>query len=114
MLSGSTADVCVRIAVNNLNAVMVKGGGPRKSDTPVAPARESGEAIAKSVAQSPNVRRNCPWTEAEHKLFLLGLEEFGRGNWRDIAARYVSTRTPTQVRAAFRIIRHISHACRKH
>jgi SHAQKYF class myb-like DNA-binding protein len=78
---------------------MVKGTGQRKSETALAPSRESGEAIVKNTAvQSPNVRRNCPWTEAEHKLFLLGLEEYGRGNWRDIAARYVSTRTPTQVR----------------
>jgi SHAQKYF class myb-like DNA-binding protein len=77
---------------------MVKGGGHRKPESVLAPNRESGEAIAKtSSTQPPNMRRNCPWTEAEHKLFLLGLEEYGRGNWRDIAARYVSTRTPTQV-----------------
>lgn len=76
---------------------MVKGTGHRKSESALAPSRESGDAIAKNSVQPPNVRRNCPWTEAEHRLFLLGLEEYGRGNWRDIAARYVSTRTPTQV-----------------
>ena len=79
---------------------MVKGSGHRRSETALAPARESLEGIAKPALQPPNVRRNCPWTEAEHRLFLLGLEEYGRGNWRDIAARYVSTRTPTQVRVS--------------
>lgn len=75
----------------------MKGNAPRRSGNALAPSKESGDAIAKTSLQPPNVRRNCPWTEAEHRLFLLGLEEYGRGNWRDIAAHYVSTRTPTQV-----------------
>ena len=38
-----------------------------------------------------------PWTEEEHKLFLLGLEKYGKGDWRGISRKLVITRTPTEV-----------------
>lgn len=31
------------------------------------------------------------------RLFLLGLEKFGKGDWRSISRNFVITRTPTQV-----------------
>ncbi|CAK8561631.1 unnamed protein product [Lathyrus sativus] len=42
-------------------------------------------------------RRGVPWTEDEHRLFLIGLEKYGDGDWRSISRRCVVTRTPTQV-----------------
>lgn len=42
-------------------------------------------------------RKGIPWTEEEHRLFLLGLEKFGKGDWRSISRNCVITRTPTQV-----------------
>ncbi|KAK7304569.1 hypothetical protein VNO77_42450 [Canavalia gladiata] len=42
-------------------------------------------------------KRGIPWTEEEHKLFLLGLQKVGKGDWRGISRNYVKTRTPTQV-----------------
>ncbi|KAH9623414.1 hypothetical protein KSS87_002760 [Heliosperma pusillum] len=38
-----------------------------------------------------------PWTEEEHRLFLIGLQKLGKGDWRGIARSYVISRTPTQV-----------------
>ncbi|KNA15829.1 hypothetical protein SOVF_094630 [Spinacia oleracea] len=42
-------------------------------------------------------KRGTPWTEEEHKLFLMGLDKVGKGDWRGISRNYVKTRTPTQV-----------------
>ncbi|XP_078178579.1 transcription factor DIVARICATA-like [Carex rostrata] len=42
-------------------------------------------------------KKGVPWTEEEHKRFLLGLKKYGRGDWRNISRNYVTSRTPTQV-----------------
>ncbi|KAI5054695.1 hypothetical protein GOP47_0029840 [Adiantum capillus-veneris] len=42
-------------------------------------------------------RKGTPWTEEEHRLFLLGLEKYGKGDWRSISRNFVISRTPTQV-----------------
>jgi len=38
-----------------------------------------------------------PWTEEEHRYFLCGLKNVGKGNWKEISKNYVRTKTPTQV-----------------
>ncbi|KAF9623995.1 hypothetical protein IFM89_007693 [Coptis chinensis] len=42
-------------------------------------------------------RKGIAWTEDEHRLFLLGLEKYGKGDWRSISRNFVVSRTPTQV-----------------
>ncbi|KAH7854510.1 hypothetical protein Vadar_014642 [Vaccinium darrowii] len=42
-------------------------------------------------------KKGTPWTEEEHRLFLIGLQTYGKGDWRSISRNVVVTRTPTQV-----------------
>ncbi|KAG0491040.1 hypothetical protein HPP92_007903 [Vanilla planifolia] len=52
----------------------------------------------KSASKSDQERRKgIPWTEEEHRLFLLGLDKYGKGDWRSISRNFVVSRTPTQV-----------------
>lgn len=42
-------------------------------------------------------KKGVPWTEEEHRQFLMGLKKHGKGDWRNISRNFVLTRTPTQV-----------------
>ncbi|XP_073144488.1 transcription factor SRM1 [Henckelia pumila] len=52
---------------------------------------------SKSSRSDQERRKGIAWTEDEHRLFLLGLEKYGKGDWRSISRNFVVTRTPTQV-----------------
>ncbi|XP_073274932.1 transcription factor SRM1-like [Primulina huaijiensis] len=52
---------------------------------------------SKSSRSDRERRKGIAWTEDEHRLFLLGLEKYGKGDWRSISRNFVVTRTPTQV-----------------
>ncbi|XP_028756195.1 transcription factor MYBS3 [Neltuma alba] len=53
---------------------------------------------ATSSANSRGERKKgVPWTEEEHKMFLVGLQKLGKGDWRGISRNFVVSRTPTQV-----------------
>ncbi|GAA0153378.1 DNA-binding transcription factor [Lithospermum erythrorhizon] len=82
-------------------------GGSHNSpnDTPEHPnscsaAAADGYASEDFVAGSSSTRerkKGVPWTEEEHRMFLLGLQKLGKGDWRGISRNFVITRTPTQV-----------------
>lgn len=42
-------------------------------------------------------KKGVPWTEEEHRRFLLGLLKHGKGDWRNISRNFVVSKTPTQV-----------------
>ncbi|KDP39902.1 hypothetical protein JCGZ_03433 [Jatropha curcas] len=69
-------------------------------ETPDHGAAADGYASEDFVAGSSSSRerkKGVPWTEEEHRMFLLGLQKLGKGDWRGIARNYVISRTPTQV-----------------
>ncbi|KAG2300777.1 hypothetical protein Bca4012_012500 [Brassica carinata] len=57
-----------------------------------------GESNQGSKAKADQERKKgIAWSEDEHRLFLLGLDKYGKGDWRSISRNFVVTRTPTQV-----------------
>ncbi|KAJ6797330.1 Uncharacterized protein M6B38_216630 [Iris pallida] len=58
--------------------------------------REGGYA-SEDFTKGRERKKGVAWTEEEHKKFLLGLRNLGKGDWRGIARNYVGSRTPTQV-----------------
>ncbi|XP_059640138.1 transcription factor KUA1-like isoform X2 [Cornus florida] len=76
------------------------GGGNHDSpaDTPDHAADGyASEDFVTGSSSSRERKKGVPWTEEEHRMFLLGLQKLGKGDWRGIARNYVMTRTPTQV-----------------
>ncbi|KAJ0825169.1 putative transcription factor MYB-HB-like family [Helianthus annuus] len=62
-------------------------------------SKKGGESVhgGKSSKADQERRKGVAWSEDEHRLFLLGLEKYGKGDWRSISRNFVVTRTPTQV-----------------
>lgn len=61
--------------------------------TPAAAAKRN----ASTRCNDHERKKGVPWTEEEHRQFLLGLKKYGKGDWRNISRYFATTRTPTQV-----------------
>ncbi|XP_030493739.2 transcription factor MYB1R1 [Cannabis sativa] len=78
------------VAANNNNNAGKDDGGPGYAS--------DNDVVHNSGGNRERERkRGVPWTEEEHKLFLLGLQKVGKGDWRGISRNFVKSRTPTQV-----------------
>lgn len=80
---------------NNINNDKDVGTGYASADEAVPNSTSAAAAAASNGGRER--KRGVPWTEEEHKLFLVGLQKVGKGDWRGIARNFVKTRTPTQV-----------------
>ena len=75
-------------------ATQTNSGGSNGSKS--SSKKKGGKAPAAKTSDQER-RKGIPWTEEEHRLFLLGLAKFGKGDWRSISRNFVISRTPTQV-----------------
>ncbi|XP_043716450.1 transcription factor MYBS3-like [Telopea speciosissima] len=87
---------------SNSNNLHNNGNNPDSpGETPEHGAAADGYASEDFVPGSSSScrerKKGVPWTEEEHRMFLLGLQKVGKGDWRGIARNYVISRTPTQV-----------------
>ncbi|KAK8520814.1 hypothetical protein V6N13_076950 [Hibiscus sabdariffa] len=78
-------------ASHNGNGSGSPGEGPDHADG------YASEDIVPGSSSSRDRKKGVPWTEEEHRMFLLGLQKLGKGDWRGISRNYVISRTPTQV-----------------
>ncbi|KAJ7952542.1 transcription factor MYB1R1 [Quillaja saponaria] len=84
---------------SGLHTGSLNPGSPGETpDHSVAPDGYASEDFVPGSSSSCRERKKgVPWTEEEHRMFLLGLQKLGKGDWRGIARNYVISRTPTQV-----------------
>tara|TARA_Y100001958_G_scaffold37013_1_gene24323 strand:- start:6100 stop:7320 length:1221 start_codon:yes stop_codon:yes gene_type:complete len=60
-------------------------------------ARKQGKNYFATTPVKKDRKKRTPWTLEEHQLFLTGLEQFGKGHWKQISRALVTTRSPQQV-----------------
>ncbi|OVA06047.1 SANT/Myb domain [Macleaya cordata] len=70
---------------------------PSNWDSELSPTSQISFGSNKTKQSETERKKGVPWTEQEHRAFLIGLQKYGKGDWRSISRNAVQTRTPTQV-----------------
>ncbi|KAL7107421.1 hypothetical protein ACP275_06G053200 [Erythranthe tilingii] len=81
-------------SLGNLEACNPESGGG------AAASEDSGylsDGLIHQSSKSLDRKKGKPWSEEEHRSFLLGLEKLGKGDWKGIASKYVPSRKSSQV-----------------
>ncbi|GAB4858074.1 Transcription factor kua1 [Ancistrocladus abbreviatus] len=94
--SGSGSGQLHNCAVGNTTPGS-SGGGDTPDHGAAAADGYASEDFVPGSSSSRERKKGVPWTEEEHRMFLVGLQKLGKGDWRGIARNYVISRTPTQV-----------------
>ncbi|KAA8542602.1 hypothetical protein F0562_023754 [Nyssa sinensis] len=85
------------VSMNDLSQYEHQPHELSNADVAAAGYASADDAVPHLSSGNRERKRGVPWTEEEHKLFLLGLQKVGKGDWRGISRNFVKTRTPTQV-----------------
>lgn len=83
--------------IDNINNNSKSGNNNESSKVADEGYASADDAVPHHAGSGRERKRGVPWKEEEHKLFLLGLQKVGKGDWRGISRNFVKTRTPTQV-----------------